>query len=290
MIETPAQAIILFFIYSFLGWVCECIYCSVGQRKWINRGFLAGPYCPIYGFGGVFVLTLLEPVADSFGMVFLWGVVITSALEYLTSYVMEKMFHTRWWDYSRYRFNLNGRICLLNSTLFGLMCLFVVYVIHPPILSAVQRIPLSLLWVINAALLIYFSTDVFKTVHALLRRNKEFVELEKCMQELREAMKNVGQVGEEVPFYERIQAVMDSTDADEQLSAIIDKMVSRIDLMPKRTFKIRSRLNKAFPYQVNPEFSNEFRAWVDQTRNRTKKAINDKKEAIAEKIENTLGR
>ena len=96
MIETPAQAIILFFIYSFLGWVCECIYCSVGQRKWINRGFLAGPYCPIYGFGGVFVLTLLEPVADSFGMVFLWGVVITSALEYLTSYVMEKMFYTRW--------------------------------------------------------------------------------------------------------------------------------------------------------------------------------------------------
>ena len=70
MIETPAQAVILFFIYSFLGWVCECIYCSAGQRKWINRGFLAGPYCPIYGFGGVFVLTLLEPVADSFWMVF----------------------------------------------------------------------------------------------------------------------------------------------------------------------------------------------------------------------------
>ena len=139
-------------------------------------------------------------------------------------------------------------------------------------------------------MLIYFSTDVFKTVHALLRRNKEFVELEKCMQELREAMKNVDQVGEDVPFYERIQAVMDSTDADEQLSAIIDKMVSRIDLIPKRTFKIRSRLNKAFPHQVNREFSNEFRAWVDQTRNRTKKAINDKKEAIAEKIENTLGR
>lgn len=290
MIETPAQAVILFFIYSFLGWVCECIYCSAGQRKWINRGFLAGPYCPIYGFGGVFVLTLLEPVADSFWMVFLWGVVITSTLEYLTSYVMEKLFHTRWWDYSRYRFNLNGRICLLNSTLFGLMCLFVVYIIHPPILNAVQQIPIQLLWVMNAALLIYSSTDVFKTVHALLRRNKEFVELEKCMQELREAMKNVDQLGEEIPFYERVQAVMDSTDADEQLAAMINKMVSRIDLMPKRTFKIRSRLNKAFPHQVNPEFSNEFRAWVDQTRNRTKKAFDEKKDAIVEKIENTLGR
>jgi len=142
----------------------------------------------------------------------------------------------------------------------------------------------------NAALLIYFSTDVFKTVHALLRRNKEFVELEKCMQELREAMKNVDQLGEEIPFYERVQAVMDSTDADEQLAAMINKMVSRIDLMPKRTFKIRSRLNKAFPHQVNPEFSNEFRAWVDQTRNRTKKAFDEKKDAIVEKIENTLGR
>ena len=170
------------------------------------------------------------------------------------------------------------------------MCLFVVYIIHPPILNAVQQIPIQLLWVMNAALLIYFSTDVFKTVHALLRRNKEFVELEKCMQELREAMKNVDQLGEEIPFYERVQAVMDSTDADEQLAAMINKMVSRIDLMPKRTFKIRSRLNKAFPHQVNPEFSNEFRAWVDQTRNRTKKAFDEKKDAIVEKIENTLGR
>ena len=170
------------------------------------------------------------------------------------------------------------------------MCLFVVYIIHPPILNAVQQIPIQLLWVMNAALLIYFSTDVFKTVHALLRRNKEFVELEKCMQELREAMKNVDQLGEEIPFYERVQAVMDSTDADEQLAAMINKMVSRIDLMPKRTFKIRSRLNKAFPHQVNPEFSNEFRAWVDQTRNRTKKAFDEKKDAIVEKIETTLGR
>ena len=75
------------------------------------------------------------------------------------------------------------------------------------------------------------------------------------MQELREAMKNVDQVGEDIPFYQRVQAVMDSTDADEQLVAIIDKMVSRIDLIPKRTFKIRYRLNKAFPHQVNPVFS-----------------------------------
>lgn len=290
MIETLPQALFLFFIYSFLGWVCECIYCSVGQRKWINRGFLAGPYCPIYGFGGVFVLMLLEPVRGSGILVFLLGVLITSSLEYITSVVMEKMFHTRWWDYSHYRFHINGRICLLNSFLFGLMCLIVVYIVHPPIMNGVRLIPRVMLTALDLMLLIYFSADVFKTVRALLRRNKEFVELEKCVQELREAMKNLGQYPEDVPFYERVQAIMDSTDADEQLAALIDKTVSRIDLIPKRTFKIRTRLNKAFPHQVNPRFPNDFRQWVDDTRNRTRKVIHEKKEAITEKIENTFGR
>ena len=89
-----------FIIYSFLGWVCEVIFCSVPARKFINRGFLMGPVCPIYGCGALLVIGFLMPFKDSLVMVFAVGMVVTSLLEYITSYAMEKLFHSRWWDYS----------------------------------------------------------------------------------------------------------------------------------------------------------------------------------------------
>ena len=265
MIETTGQVITLFFIYSFLGWVCECIYCSIAQRKIINRGFLAGPYCPIYGFGAVFVLVLLQPFMDNPLIVFLLGVLITSTLEYITSVVMEKIFHTRWWDYSHYKYNINGRVCLLNSFLFGVMSLFVVYIVHPPILHAVQRISPFILWCLDVLLVIYFSVDLFKTVHALLSRNKEFVEMEECLQELHEVMKGMTQYSEEIPFYERVQKMLDSTDADEHFSELVERMVDKVELMPQRSFRIRERLKKAFPNHTNNDFSDELRDWIDKT-------------------------
>ena len=107
--------ILYFFIYSFLGWVCECIYCGVPAKKFINRGFLAGPYCPIYGCGALAVIYTLTPFSDNVVILFGMGVIVTSALEYITSYMMEKLFHTKWWDYSKHPFNIHGRICLKNS-------------------------------------------------------------------------------------------------------------------------------------------------------------------------------
>ena len=97
-----------FFIYSFLGWVCESTYCSLGERRWINRGFLAGPVCPVYGFGAVIVVTLLTPFAYSIPLLFLTGMAATSALEYLTGFLLETLFHTKWWDYSKRRFNIRA--------------------------------------------------------------------------------------------------------------------------------------------------------------------------------------
>ena len=134
-----------FIVYAFLGWVCEDIYCGIGKRKFINRGFLYGPYCPIYGFGALLVIYPLLMVSKHPIVVFIFGMVLTSILEYITSFVMEKLFATRWWDYSTYPFNINGRICLQNSLLFGLMALVVVYGLHPIVSRFVERIPLGFL-------------------------------------------------------------------------------------------------------------------------------------------------
>lgn len=174
-----------FIVYAFLGWVCEDIYCGIGKRKFINRGFLYGPYCPIYGFGALLVIYPLLMVSKHPIVVFIFGMVLTSILEYITSFVMEKLFATRWWDYSTYPFNINGRICLQNSLLFGLMALVVVYGLHPIVSRFVERIPLSFLVIFLIMFTIFFVIDIVNTVIVLLRRKKVFLKLKEDIDELR---------------------------------------------------------------------------------------------------------
>lgn len=132
--------ILYFFIYSVLGWICETIYCSVGNKKFEIRGFLYGPYCPIYGFGAVILLRLLLPLHDYPVAMFFVGLLACSVLEYFTSWIMEKLFNMRWWDYSKKKFNINGRVCLLNAVLFGVGGMIIVYLIQPEISKFVEKL------------------------------------------------------------------------------------------------------------------------------------------------------
>ena len=120
-----------FFIYSFLGWVWESAYVSVKERRLVNRGFVTGPVCTIYGCGAVAVYLILKPVSGSPLLLFLGGIVVPTILEYLTAVLMETVFHTSWWDYSRNKFNFQGRICLGASLGWGLFTVLLFYVIHP---------------------------------------------------------------------------------------------------------------------------------------------------------------
>lgn len=133
-----ADMILYFFIYSFCGWLMETVLCSVRERRFINRGFLNGPICPIYGCGILLILIFLLPVRDGISrievalpVIFLAGAVLASAVEYFTSWIMEKLFHARWWDYSDHSFNVNGRICLSISAAWGLLASAFVYLIQP---------------------------------------------------------------------------------------------------------------------------------------------------------------
>ena len=112
---------ILFLIYSFVGWAIEVVVTFNKDKRFVNRGFLLGPYCPIYGFSSIIMILYLSRYRSSFITVFLLAVVVCSIMEYLVSYIMEKLFKARWWDYSNRKFNINGRVCLENS--FGLVYL-----------------------------------------------------------------------------------------------------------------------------------------------------------------------
>ena len=133
--------ILLFFTGAFLGWVMEVVCKLIQFGRFINRGFLIGPYCPIYGFGAVLVTALLTPFSESPLAVFVLAMAVCGTLEYLTSYVMEKLFHARWWDYSHRRFNLNGRVCAGTLIPFGLLGLGMVYVARPVLFGLFARLP-----------------------------------------------------------------------------------------------------------------------------------------------------
>ena len=149
-----------FLIYSFIGYVCEVIYCSYLQKRMVNRGFLFGPLCPIYGFGAVLTIHSLKSFIDNPIIIFVMGMLITSTLEYFTSYIFEKIFNNKWWDYSYRNDSINGRICIQNSILFGFGILIVMYIINPFVDIFIGNISQSNLIIFSLLVFILLIADV----------------------------------------------------------------------------------------------------------------------------------
>lgn len=131
----------------------------VELKKFINRGFLIGPYCPIYGWGCILIIILLNKYTNDPLVLFIMAIVICSILEYFTSYFMEKLFKARWWDYSRRKFNINGRICLETMIPFGLLGCLIMYFVNPFFVSIYSKIPSNILIIISSVLFTIFLTD-----------------------------------------------------------------------------------------------------------------------------------
>ena len=149
----------LFFIYAILGWIIETTLVSIEKRKFVNRGFLIGPYCPIYGFGGLAITILLKNYTKDPIVLFLMAVIICGTLEYFTSYIMEKIFKARWWDYSAKKYNINGRICLETVVPFGIVGCLVMYVLNPITFKYLNMLSNSMLNIISAICFTIFITD-----------------------------------------------------------------------------------------------------------------------------------
>ena len=150
---------ILFIMYSMFGWAIEVVNCYIRNNKWINRGFLVGPYCPIYGVGCILMTLLVLPTNDFVGT-FLKCVAICSILEYFTSWIMEKLFKTRWWDYTKKKFNINGRICLETMIMFGFAGVVVIEVGSPALLFDLSYLSSLTITIIAIILFILFTTDL----------------------------------------------------------------------------------------------------------------------------------
>ncbi|MGN1195590.1 MAG: putative ABC transporter permease [Acutalibacteraceae bacterium] len=161
--------LIIFFLYSAVGWLVESTYCSIGERRPINRGFLTGPMCPIYGTGAlVMTICLYNPFRDKPLMVFLLGMIICDAVEYITSLLMETLFHARWWDYTYEFANIKGRICLKHTLYWGIASIAFVYLVHPFVDSVFTSLNPTYLRYILIVILVIFVLDVVNSFRKAL--------------------------------------------------------------------------------------------------------------------------
>lgn len=191
MIYTFSTWLFFFYFYCFLGWIWETCYVSVLKAKWVNRGFMRGPFLPIYGSGAIVVLIFTLPFRTSPGLVFVVGMVSATILEYFTGVAMEQMFHVRYWDYSNQRLNLNGHICVTSSLAWGMFSVILTLYGHTPVERLVSRMSINTLEVIVFVLTVYISIDMAESVREAINLKEVLLSLEENNEEFRRLQKHI---------------------------------------------------------------------------------------------------
>ena len=247
-------SILYFFVYGFLGWCTEVIFAAFKQHRFVNRGFLNGPICPIYGVGVTLVIACLEAFQSNLLLLYISSVILVTVLEGVTGWAMDKLFHNKWWDYSKLPFNIGGYVCLLFSLIWGGACVFIVYFVHPLIHQVLSLIPhtagIALIAILGIALL----SDMIVTTSAIVKFN-QYLELLKHITDELHAISN--QIGAEL--YQNVMHVLDMQESSrqklddvklevsEEIRMQIVELKTRAQNLGEKVPKPARRLLKAFP-------------------------------------------
>ena len=264
-----AYAFLLLMTYSIIGWCGEMVYCSICQRKLCEkRGFLNGPVCPIYGHGALVVLLCLHGGCKNPLLTFLLGAVLTSLVEYITSFAMEKLFHMRWWGYSQYKFHLNGRICLLNSTLFGLASVFLCHFANPPIsawlaglLASGAAVPLSLI------LLAVYLTDIVLSVRGAIQLGGRLARLHAIYGELSEKLESMTAEARQTVHTKLEERGGELT---ARLEAVRQEAQQKLRTLYDRQSLFERRLLRSFPTMRSIHYPEAMKKWKEYLESRKK--------------------
>lgn len=185
------QWLAFFFIYCFFGWCFESVYVSVHEHRWVNRGFMTGPYIPLYGSGAVLMLFLTIPVRGNYLLMYIVGAIGATVLEYITGTVMENLFGVRYWDYTDKKFNFRGRICLEATVLWGFFTLAMVEVIQPPIEHMVMMINDRVLYYMTWGITVVFTFDFASSFRTAIDLKEVLIQAERAKEEVQRMQKRV---------------------------------------------------------------------------------------------------
>lgn len=300
---TVWQYIFFFFLYSMLGWISEVIFAALDTGKLVNRGFLNGPLCPIYGSGMVAILFLIGRWADNVFVVFFGGMLITTLVELIGGIILYRAFHTRWWDYSDQPFNLGGYICLKFSLMWGLGSILLVMVFHPLIEKPVLSIPETPLVVIDLVLLALFAVDLGLSIAAAIGLNKRMTQIEEARSAMRVLSDKLTEVvgtsalnADELLDEQKLQlalARMEGRDNMEQLRTEFEARAAEataryraaVNQLEQNTRFGPGRLLKAFPRMKSRDHADtvaRLRVRAGTLAQRARKAV---KEAVQDTVE-----
>lgn len=231
-----------FLIYSFAGWLLESIYKTILEKKLVNSGFLYGPFCPIYGIGALIIYFFLNCFCDNAVTVFLAGFVVLSVWEYIVAWAIEKIFHEKYWDYSNYKFNINGRVCLLNSIFWGALGVIFTYIVHPFVQAQIIKVNSILLIVITVILIILMLVDTVISVIKLTNISKKLEAIKALSNEIKTKLQELkAEKGTKLKTKESIQLMIN--DLKEQELKLKEKLLKQTE-----------RIRKAFPTMKSETF------------------------------------
>lgn len=242
-----------FAVYSFFGWICETTYCAIVDRKYVNRGFLKGPVCPIYGVGALIVISILNPVADNIILLFLCGMILTSILEYFTGFLLEFIFNLKWWDYSEYKFNIKGRVCLLNSVFFGILSVVTVKFINPVIIKIIEGIPSNISITMFIILFISFLIDTIITGYKMLQLSGKLQEMNVLYQEIKEKSEIYKDILQQ--NIEKLDELMEN-EKIAYTKELISNLKTRLESAITKNKSVNNRIFKAFPNIKSLKYNN----------------------------------
>lgn len=277
----------VFLLYAVLGWMVEVAYAGVCEAKFVNRGFLNGPYCPIYGFGMLIVVMILYPIKENWLLLFLGAFLLTTVLEYLTGLILEKIFHHKWWDYSDIPFNIQGYVCLKFSLMWGLGGTFMVAVVHPFFYKWIHLIPTIFDRILLAIMVIGLLVDVSATVSDILKFNKRIKQLDQLAMRMRKISDELGE-----DIFDKVALAMQKgedilSEHDEKVQQFM-KMRADFEAKLKDKHRASERLIKAFPNIKSRKWGEVLEKYKDTLKIKAKYKNTTKIEQILGKAKQTL--
>lgn len=230
-----------FVIYSFLGWILESIVRTICERKIINTGFLIGPFCPIYGFGAIIMILFLNHFKNNIILLFFISLIVLSLWEYIVGVFLEKLFKTKYWDYSNHKFNYKGRICLTNSLAWGILGVLFITYIHPFIIQLLGYIDFNYVAVISIIMAIILLVDAIISTIKIKNIKTTLQKIEEINEQIKEKLLELKE--------------KESTLTNESIQNLVAHLKIRRDKIVKHLYRRAYRLKKAFPAIDTKEFS-----------------------------------
>ena len=266
------KIIFYFIIYSFLGWCLESIYKTIIFKKPTNSGFLYGPFCPMYGIGAILMIWAGQLSSNPI-VIFIMAFLIFSVWEYLVAVIIEKLFKTKYWDYSDLKFNLQGRVCLKNSIYWGILGVLLIYVIQPVIRNLTEMIPDDILVYVDVILMIAILVDTVITIFRIMfidKKIRQVFEIGETIKEKISELKNIDL---------KEKAHIDN------LQRLISDLKEKQDILKIKIYKRIIRLKKSFP-EMRSENLTKFmtqKISLDSLKNKMKERKNKKVEIVNNK-------